>query len=162
MPLRNGHSRATVAANIGELRKAGFPAAQAEAIAYKKARRAWREKHRRGPWPVHLKPRGTKKSATRRNPAAGTKRATRAYSAFHGDPPKRRKHCHIPDPPDVVWELGRVIGISYETERDGEKAAYLHEFRRASAPRLVISEDGRAMFLADGAYHVTDRGIEDR
>jgi len=159
MPLRQGYSRATIARNVAELRRSGRPAAQAEAIAYREARAAWRQRHPRGPWPAHLRP---TKSKTRQNPATSTRRASRAYEAFHGDRSKRRRRVHIPDAPPVVWELGRVIGISYETTRDGERAAYLHKFKPGSAPRLVISEDGEAMFLADGRYKVTDRGIEDR
>ena len=44
MPLMHGHSKEVIAANIGELRKAGHPEKQAVAIAYKQARKARRMK----------------------------------------------------------------------------------------------------------------------
>jgi len=170
MPLRNGYSQATVSANIAELRKAKYPAAQAEAIAYKKAREAWRKRHPRGPWPAHLKPKTaakkkTKRSAARkRNPGTGrsVRKATRAFEEFHGAPSKRQRRVFVPDPPEAGWLLGRVIGVVYEAERDGETHQYMHEFRRRSAPDLVVSEDGKALYFGGGNYQVTDRGIEDR
>jgi hypothetical protein len=40
MPLKQGHSKAIISANIKELRKAGYPQAQAVAIALDKARQS--------------------------------------------------------------------------------------------------------------------------
>jgi hypothetical protein len=40
MPLKKGKSSSTISKNIAELRRAGHPAAQAAAIAYKKAGRS--------------------------------------------------------------------------------------------------------------------------
>lgn len=37
MPLKKGKSKKTISSNIRELRRAGYPAKQAAAIAYKKA-----------------------------------------------------------------------------------------------------------------------------
>lgn len=37
MPLKKGRSRKTISSNIAELRRSGYPADQAAAIAYKKA-----------------------------------------------------------------------------------------------------------------------------
>jgi len=178
MPLRNGYSEATISRNIAELIDAGRAPAQAEAIAYDKARESWRKRHPSGPWPAHLRPpqrktrtRAVKKrtakkkktAARKRNPATrGTGKSRRAYERFHGEPPKRQRRVYVPEPPEVGWELGRVLGIAYETVRDGQRLQYMHEFAAKSAPRLVISEDGRGMFLAGGKYRVTSRGIEDR
>lgn len=39
MPLEHGKSEAVISHNIGEMRKAGHPAAQAEAAAYREAGR---------------------------------------------------------------------------------------------------------------------------
>ena len=38
MPLKSGKSKKTLGENIAELRRAGYPPAQAAAISYKKAR----------------------------------------------------------------------------------------------------------------------------
>ena len=47
MPLKSGRSKATISANIAELRHSGRPQAQAVAIAMRKAGKA--RKRRRGP-----------------------------------------------------------------------------------------------------------------
>jgi len=39
MPLKKGSSKKTISSNIGELRRSGYPAKQAAAIAYDKARK---------------------------------------------------------------------------------------------------------------------------
>jgi len=175
MPLRNGYSEQTIARNIAELMDAGRPPAQAEAIALKHARESYRKRKPRGPWPKHLKPPKARKRAAKRTPARKRNPATRtrpawrnrrgssrAFEEFHGAPPSRRRRVFIPDPPREGWLLGRVLGVAYEAERDGEVNKYMHEFRRKSAPLLVVSEDGKSLFFADGKYSVTDRGIEDR
>lgn len=40
MPLKNGRSQKTISQNVAELRRSGYPAKQAEAIAEKKAGKA--------------------------------------------------------------------------------------------------------------------------
>jgi len=40
MPLKKGSSQETIGENIGELRKSGYPAKQAAAIAYNEAGKA--------------------------------------------------------------------------------------------------------------------------
>lgn len=52
MPLLPGSSKAVIAANIAELRRAGYPEAQAVAIAFQKA-----GKSRRGTRSTTVKPR---------------------------------------------------------------------------------------------------------
>lgn len=48
MPLLSGTSRAVIAENIAELRRSGYPEAQAVAIAFRKAGRSRRVAARRG------------------------------------------------------------------------------------------------------------------
>ena len=48
MPLKAGKSRKTISHNIEEMRKAGHPAAQAEAAAYRKAGKYRKGKTRKG------------------------------------------------------------------------------------------------------------------
>lgn len=44
MPLQKGKGKETISSNIGELRKSGYPADQAIAIAYKKAGKSKKKK----------------------------------------------------------------------------------------------------------------------
>ena len=92
MPLVYGYSQASISANIGELlssykrsghigssRPRSFAAARTQAVAasLNTARRAWRSRHRRGPFPYHLR--------AQSNPA-WRKEARRVYGA--GGAPK--------------------------------------------------------------------------
>ena len=54
-PLKRGYSKATVTANIVEMRAAGVSEKAAVARAYEEARKAWRKKHPRGQFPAHLR-----------------------------------------------------------------------------------------------------------
>lgn len=63
--------------------------------------------------------------------------------------------------PDTALNVGRCIGIMYETVRDGERQQYVHRFRRNSRPHLAASHDGKTLILLGGAYRFTERGIVD-
>jgi len=81
-PLRAGYSRAAVAANVAEMKRAGYPKAQAVAAAMRSARAAYRKKTKRGGFPAHLQTaaerKGHKKTArkktTRKKARAGARR----------------------------------------------------------------------------------------
>lgn len=57
--------------------------------------------------------------------------------------------------------VGNVLGVMYETVRDGKQEKYCHEFKRSSRPLLVASHDGARIGIVGGRYRFTDRGIED-
>lgn len=57
--------------------------------------------------------------------------------------------------------VGNVLGVMYETVRDGKTENYCHEFKRKSRPLLVASHDGARIGIVGGRYRFTDRGIED-
>jgi alanine racemase len=88
-------------------------------------------------------------------------KAKKLYTGFHEEPPEGGRKVNIPTAPAVVWELGKVLSIAYETNVNGETISYEHEFRASSAPHIAVSPDGKAMFFADGKYKVTERGITD-
>lgn len=46
MPLKTGKSKKTISSNVGELRRSGYPAKQAVAIAYSKAGKSRKTKKR--------------------------------------------------------------------------------------------------------------------
>lgn len=75
MPLKNGYSKATVDANIAAEIRAGKSRAQAVAIALDVGRKAWRKKHPRTKYPVHLQNRPTLKKLRKRNPRKSSKKS---------------------------------------------------------------------------------------
>lgn len=73
MPLIHGYSEASIAENIGEMVASGrHSSAQAAAAAFGEARRAYREKHPRGPLPEYLR----KRRGTTMNHAGVSKKST--------------------------------------------------------------------------------------
>jgi len=72
------------------------------------------------------------------------------------------------DPHEVVFLVGSVSGILYETIRDGKRESYIHEFGegpksgtrdKKRRPVLAISFDGKRTFILAGGYRFTDRGF---
>jgi hypothetical protein len=101
-----------------------------------------------------------------RNPAArqngaGVDAAARLFAQFTGHKVAHAKRVRLPSDP-VGLAIGPVLGISYETTRDGKREKYLHEFRRGARPTLAASSDGRRLYLLRGAYRFTERGIVDK
>lgn len=88
-------------------------------------------------------------------------RAAHAFEDFTGRKPRKVRRTKL-DSQDVVgWEMGPAVGVAYEAVRDGEKAQYFHEFAKQARPALVARDDGKQLYLVDGKYTVTERGIED-
>lgn len=58
--------------------------------------------------------------------------------------------------------VGPLLGIAYETVRDGETLPYFHEFRKSSRPLLAASSDGKALRIVGGRFQFTQAGITDR
>lgn len=95
MPLRNGYSKSTIAANIAELRNSGFPESQAIAAAYSKARSDYRKRFPRKTLPDHLQepeanPMTVKKKATRKKRSAKQIAATKKLVALNKKRAKKR------------------------------------------------------------------------
>lgn len=81
------------------------------------------------------------------------------FSNFTGKQKTKITSLHVENA-DVAYQLGIVKGIIYEAEIDGEKNDYIHKFNKASAPLLVVSFDGKQLYILGGEYIVTNRGIE--
>jgi hypothetical protein len=90
-----------------------------------------------------------------------TRRAERAFEAFTGRKPKAVKRKRLAERDVAGWEMGPVVGIAYEAVRDGQRAQYFHEFAKKARPNLVARDDGGQLYITDGNYTVTERGIED-
>lgn len=58
--------------------------------------------------------------------------------------------------------VGPLLGLAYETVRDGEKLPYFHEFRKSSRPLLAASSDGKQLRIVGGRFQFTEAGITDR
>jgi hypothetical protein len=57
--------------------------------------------------------------------------------------------------------VGKLLGVMYETTRDGKQEKYCHEFRKQSQPLLVSNFDGSRIGIVGGRYEFTERGIVD-
>ena len=88
-------------------------------------------------------------------------RAARLYEDFTGHAPREVVTVDTPNH-DTQLVVGEVEAIAYNAVRDDERASYIHEFKKHSRPLLTASHDGTSLYLLDGAYRFTDRGITDR
>ena len=61
---------------------------------------------------------------------------------------------------DVVYELGKLVGVIYESVVDGKKQHYIHEFKKIGSPVLAVNTIGNQLYILGGKYKVTIRGIE--
>lgn len=108
-----------------------------------------------------------KKKRIRRNPATRYNNARLAdaadlYQRFTGHDPKTVLTVPKPVIPNEGLVIGKVLGIMYETVRDGVREKYKHEFAARSRPLFVVSHDGKQLIMLGGAYDFTERGIVDR
>lgn len=70
---------------------------------------------------------------------------------------QREMSIDTPESAGVMYELGDLVGVIYR--QDGEN--YIHQFDKASQPKLAVSNDGTQLHIVGGQYVVTERGIED-
>lgn len=86
--------------------------------------------------------------------------AARLFEEFTGHPAESIDVVTIPDYKTGI-AVGKVLGIMYETVRDGVREKYIHEFSKKSRPVLACSFDGKQLYMIAGSYTFTDRGITD-
>jgi hypothetical protein len=106
-----------------------------------------------------------KTKTPKRNPTAAPDarslaQAKRLYKGFTGRSPRTLKQLAIPALPSTGLAIGRVFGIMYDVAATGER--FQHEFKGKSRPLLVVSDDGKQVFLIGGSYTFTQRGFVDR
>lgn len=89
------------------------------------------------------------------------KRAASLFERFTGHEAEVLGVCKVPDLPRVGVVVGECDGVLYTTVRDGKVERYIHEFAKADRPQLVISPNGRQMYLIGGRFTFTERGIVD-
>lgn len=88
-------------------------------------------------------------------------KAINRYKAFTGMTPKSVARGERPKPDGVVFIVGHVEGIAYETVRDGKRDRYFHRFKKSARPHLAVSPDGQRLEILGGGFRFTDRGIVD-
>lgn len=179
MPLKSGHSYATVQANMVALMRAGKSREQAAAIAMANARRCYFKKYPQGALPEWLAFNGRRLiqyyhdggtpvakmyPTMQENPAPRTEiqQAARRFTRFTGITDPELKTVRVPARSKVALAIGPVLGIMYQTERDGRIENYRHMFRDGSRPLLTASQDGKQLNMLGGAYTFTERGIVDK
>ena len=93
---------------------------------------------------------------------AGIRKAAKLYSEFtgHNDPVITK--IKVEKRSKTMLLIGDVDGILYTTVRDGITEKYIHRFKRQSRPQLLVSPDGKQLYLLGGAYDFTERGIVDK
>jgi hypothetical protein len=172
MPQAKGYSHATIRKNIAALLASGNERDYAVAAAYRSARVAFFRRFPSGALPqylVYARCGRTREHYTQtgapltRNPMKRKiKQAAKLIADFSGHKARELGRFPFPNNPGVAIAIGNVLGISYETKRDGVVEKYYHRFtRKHSRPLLVSSHDGKQLFLIGGSYNFTERGIVD-
>ena len=92
-------------------------------------------------------------------PQADVAKATKLYEEFREQKPDRGRVLQI-DWPRSLMVMGYVHDIGYDTVRNGDAEKYRHHFSPGSRPYLCADKKGR-IFIVEGRYHVTERGIVD-
>lgn len=90
------------------------------------------------------------------------RKAASLYERFSGHDAEFVGRVKVPALPKVGVAIGTCDGILYTTVRDGVTERYIHKFRPSDKPLFVVSPDGTALYLVDGKYDFTERGIVDK
>jgi hypothetical protein len=89
-------------------------------------------------------------------------KAADLYERFSGHKPESVGKIRLTNPPKVGIVIGELDGVLYSTVRDNQAEKYIHKFSKRSRPLLVVSPDGKQLFIVGGDYDFTERGIVDR
>lgn len=87
-------------------------------------------------------------------------RAAKLLRGFTGTRNVNSRVARKPVIPDSVVEIGNILAIVYEVDNTGEKLQ--HTFASKARPLLVVSHDGKQVFIVGGQFTFTSRGFVDR
>ncbi len=87
-------------------------------------------------------------------------KALKLYKEFREAVPKRGRTVEI-EMPSVLMVMGNIRFIGYDTTRKGKTELYKHDFAPGSRPILCADGNTGQLFILEGRYHVTPRGIVD-
>lgn len=180
--MNAGYSRETVATNMKALREEGKSVQEAALLALSAARVSYFKRFPNGALPrwlaypkTHLLKHhydangralhsGAGALALRENPSLRSEilQGEELQRAFSGHRTKNIVRLPAQGGARVKVAIGKVLGIIYETRRDGRSENYIHRFAKASRPLLTASADGKRLELLGGAFNFTERGIVDR
>lgn len=89
----------------------------------------------------------------------GLKKAAKLYEDFREAKPRRALRVTIPSGYCTV--MGHVRTVEYDTTHGGKTHLYKHTFAPGSRPLLIAGKRGQ-LYLVNGRFHVTGRGIVDK
>lgn len=90
------------------------------------------------------------------------KKALKLYKEFREATPKRTHEVEIDIKfPLMLMAMGNVRFIGYDTTRRGKTELYKHEFAPGSRPVLCADARTGQLYIIEGRYHATPRGIVD-
>ena len=84
-------------------------------------------------------------------------RAARKFKDFHGREPKRGDIAIVRERGKMALVIGELDGVMYKVK--GERKSTLHRFNKNDRPLLLVSFDGRQLYILKGGYGFTERGI---
>lgn len=87
-------------------------------------------------------------------------RAVRLYRAFREADPSRARRVQV-SLPKAVARVGTVEFIGYMTTHRGKVHLYVHDFAPGSRPSLYAGTRRNQLYLFNGRFKVTSRGITD-
>lgn len=87
-------------------------------------------------------------------------KAIKLYENFRLSSPNRIPKITI-DHPKSLMVMGYLDYVGYSTTRDGEAQSFQHDFHKGSKPILCVDPDTQKLYLIEGRYRVTERGIVD-
>jgi len=88
------------------------------------------------------------------------RRAVRLYRAFREANPPRARRVSL-EIPKAVARVGTVEFIGYMTTHKGKVHLYVHDFAPGSRPALYAGTRRNQLYLFNGRFKVTSRGITD-
>jgi hypothetical protein len=91
-------------------------------------------------------------------PAKKRAKAVKLFSEFTGHD-ATYEEFHKFNLPKVTALVGKLVSVTYEATRDGEKAHYKHDFAPRARPLLVVSDDGNQLLIVGGSYVFKESGI---
>lgn len=91
---------------------------------------------------------------------ADVDKAYKLYKEFREEIPKRGRVVEF-ETPKVVMVMGNINAIEYDTTQRGKVAKYRHHFAAGSRPLLCADGASGQLFIVEGRYRVTKRGIVD-
>ena len=177
--MKPGASYKVFTANIAERKREGADHARAVYDAAAMYRKSWfsrypqgalplwacyprdartRERYAANGTPLHIKqnPRRMDNMPS----VAEFKEAEALYSGFTGKASRTLKKIELPPMPKVGLAIGKIFGILYSVDATGER--FHHEFKGKARPTLIVSHDGKQVFMRGGAYTFTKRGFVDQ